>query len=468
MIKFIQVNLNHCKVVQDLLRHYAAEKRVDVALVSDPHAAPSDCRSWLVSSGIRRAAIWLAGSGITAAMIHRDSEFVAARINGIQVVSCYASPNKTMQEFTDFLRRIEDCIRAVEPGIPLLIAGDFNARSAVWGDWCQDLRGNELSSLLDSLELIVMNEGSKPTFVGRGRGSIVDITAVSEHITSRFQDWRVCDEAESGSDHQFIEFKIRNERNSESATQNKPSGWRTEAGISAQDMEVGLILARWIGDPEMYSETANAIQRARAVEETITVACDFALESRAPIRPGKPPVHWWNPEIATQRGVCIAARRRKTRCSARLHRLRNRSRTQGLVADTAREEEASETASIEYKEARMNLRMTITRSKALSWKQLIQSVDGDVWGKLYKLVTRKLQGPPATSKMETESVQRITNVLFPSHAPLEAQIFPTGEEFPPFTIEEVNKVVHRAQRKATASGLDNITDLPLKCGRQGV
>lgn len=321
-------------------------------------------------------------------MIHRDSEFVAARLNGIHVVSCYASPNKTMPEFIDFLQRIEDYIRAVEPGVPVLIAGDFNARSAAWGDWCQDLRGNELSALFDSLELIVMNEGSKSTFVGRGRGSIVDITVVSEHNTSRIQDWRVCDETESASDYQYIEFKVRDERNLEGATQNKPRGWRTEAGISAQDIEVGLLLARWIGDPDMYSEAANANQRAKAVEEMITVACDFDLERRAPIRPGKPPVHWWNHEIATQRGICIAARRRKTRYSAKLHRLRNRIRTQGLVVNTAREEENLETASRAYKEARMNLRMAITRSKALSWKQLIQSVDGDVWGKPYKLVTR--------------------------------------------------------------------------------
>ncbi|CAI6357743.1 unnamed protein product [Macrosiphum euphorbiae] len=59
--------------------------------------------------------------------------------------------------------------------------------------------------------------------------------------------------------------------------------------------------------------------------------------------------------------------------------------------------------------------------------------------------------------METESVQRIIDILFPSRASLETQIFPAGEEFPPFTIEEVNRAVHRAQRKATAVGPDNIT-----------
>lgn len=52
---------------------------------------------------------------------------------------------------------------------------------------------------------------------------------------------------------------------------------------------------------------------------------------------------------------------------------------------------------------------------------------------------------------------RITDTLFPSHAPFEAQIYQVGEEVPPFTIEEVDRVVHRAKWKANAPSLDNIT-----------
>lgn len=93
MIKFVQVNLNHCKVAQDLLRQFAAESKADVVLVSDPHATSSDCSSWLVSSGTRRAVIWLASSGVTVTRVHSDPEFVSARFNGTYVFSFYASPN---------------------------------------------------------------------------------------------------------------------------------------------------------------------------------------------------------------------------------------------------------------------------------------------------------------------------------------------------------------------------------------
>lgn len=130
---------------------------------------------------------------------------------------------------------------------------------------------------------------------------------------------------------------------------------------------------------------------------------------------------------------------------------------QGLFTDTTREEEALASASSAYREVRKILRIAITRSKAACWKQLIQSVEEDPWGKLYKLVTRKLQGPPVTSTMATESVLRIIDALFPSHSPFEARMYPVGvEKVPSFTTDEVDRAVHRAQRKATALGLGNI------------
>lgn len=154
-----------------------------------------------------------------------------------------------------------------------------------------------------------------------------------------------------------------------------------------------MFLARWTGNPEIHCLAANANQRARAVEELIKAACNFALDRKAQSFPGKPPVHWWNAEIARQRKACAVARRRMTRCNARLYRLHDRLAAQGLVTNTTREEEASVSASSAYREARKILRIAITRSKAACWKQLIQSVEEDPWGKPYKLVTRKLQGP---------------------------------------------------------------------------
>jgi len=129
MIKFIQVNLNHCKAAQDLLRQHVAEQCVEVAVITDPHSIPERSSSWLSSAGTKRAVIWLSGREVTAAELYRDPEFVSARLNGVQTFSCYASPNKSRADFEDLLQRLENKVRAVEPGVPILITGDFNARS---------------------------------------------------------------------------------------------------------------------------------------------------------------------------------------------------------------------------------------------------------------------------------------------------------------------------------------------------
>jgi len=82
---------------------------------------------------------------------------------------------------------LEDSVKFILPGVPIMVAGNFNARSATWGDWVSNSRGEELDTLLDSLGLLIINSGSVPTF-SREAGSIVDITAVSETIALRINN----------------------------------------------------------------------------------------------------------------------------------------------------------------------------------------------------------------------------------------------------------------------------------------
>lgn len=179
MIKYIQCNLNHCKVAQDLLDQYMVERKVDVALISDPYRVDGSSSVWYADNGLKRLAIYIPGGCVTIGNVVCDVEFMAVRVNGVQVYSCYSSPNRPLDHFHNFLQRLEGSIRAILLSISVLVTGDFNARSAAWGDWVDNQRGEDLSALLDSLGLVIANEGSTPTFT-RGAGSIVDVTAMSE------------------------------------------------------------------------------------------------------------------------------------------------------------------------------------------------------------------------------------------------------------------------------------------------
>jgi len=105
MTEFVQANLNHSRVAQNLLAQFMSEQGIDVALLSDPFQAAINSDAWLVDSGTHRAAILLHGSQVTVVNVTRDPEFVSARLNGVQVYSCNASPNQSLERFNSFLQR---------------------------------------------------------------------------------------------------------------------------------------------------------------------------------------------------------------------------------------------------------------------------------------------------------------------------------------------------------------------------
>jgi len=57
--------------------------------------------------------------------------------------------------------------------------------------------------------------------------------------------------------------------------------------------------------------------------------------------------------------------------------------------------------------AKRQLKLAIQQIKKRCWKELISTVDGDPFGKPYKLVMRKLRGPPAIASMEMQTMQTV-------------------------------------------------------------
>jgi len=71
---------------------------------------------------------------VTIAKITTNDKFILARVNGVYVYSCYASPNASMVQFQDLLYWLERSVRLLEQNAKIIIAGDFNSRSVAWGD----------------------------------------------------------------------------------------------------------------------------------------------------------------------------------------------------------------------------------------------------------------------------------------------------------------------------------------------
>lgn len=293
MISFVQRNLNHCKVAQDLLMQYIFEQKVNITLISDPYKVDLQSTRWHADCGLSRATIFVPSNDITEANVLHDPEFVPVALNGVQVLSCYASLNRRQDVYNNFLQRLENSVKSIQTGVPVLVT---TARSAAW---VSNSRGEELGALLDTLDLLIINTGSVPTF-SRGAGSVVDITAASEMLAQRINSWRVMSDVFNNIDHHYVQFTLGKTRLREpQATPIESTGWVTPGGIDLDSLLTGILVTGWIDPTPIDKLEPN--RAAVALEKLITAACDFSMPKRRTPRSGKPLVHWWNNEIAKLR-----------------------------------------------------------------------------------------------------------------------------------------------------------------------
>jgi len=454
-LRYVQTNLNHCRAAQDLLGEFVRAEDIAVALVSEPQGGGR--AGWHYDS-TGRAAVAVFRPGLTLSDVETGDGFVAATVGGaVRVFSCYASPAMSVAEFGQFLGRLETSVRRDRGvGVDLIVGGDFNARSASWGDRLTEVRGDDLAAFADSLGLVVMNSGREPTFFGRGRGSCVDVTFASESAARRIRGWTVRTDVENMSDHHHLCFSYRTGRTlpgtrgdpqaaAAATAGRRHPGWRTSR-MDVDLLAAAVITVEWTGatlPSEAPAGSVGAEASAERLVGSVTAACDMALPRRNPHPRGRPPVYWWNGNVAAARAECV---RRK-----RLW-IRGRGRAHGGDVFAADAERA-------YREARKELKHRIREAKAKCWAELVKTVDDDPWGKPYKVVLKKLRGPPATATMEPQTVRDIAAVLFPQGDRDGEPADLAGvrsEDVTEFSREEVDAAVRRFGGRRRAPGPDGI------------
>jgi endonuclease/exonuclease/phosphatase family metal-dependent hydrolase len=101
--------------------------------------------------------------------------FAWIQSRGIRIYSCYISRNDTDANYANFLRDIEQSVRSADLHCSVIIGGDFNARSQEWGSVRNDAKGDQLANLAASLDLLVGNVGTKPTYRRINAESVIDV-----------------------------------------------------------------------------------------------------------------------------------------------------------------------------------------------------------------------------------------------------------------------------------------------------
>lgn len=424
-MRFLQLNLNHCEAAQCLLRQSVMERKVDVALLSEPYKVEEN-PAWR-NDATKTASIWVANGKMPKQSATNKEGFVRANISDIAVYSCYIAPRHGIDEFRTIVDSLSfDAAKQKK----ILITGDFNAWATEWGCPRTNPRGRVLLEALAKLDMVLLNQGNEHTYSRNGCGSVIDIAFASSNIANRIK-WSVSD-IYTHSDHKaiIIDYLAAHPK-AINSTCREVHGWK--CNIFDREMFRECLVSEQVdGPPE---------EAAKVFISNVSHACDMSMTRR---RRGhrKNSVYWWNENIAQLRRECIRARRDYTR-------------SRGRPGNFELHEN--------FKSKKKELKHAIKNSKKNCFMSICDDLDNNPFGLAYKIVTKRLKSCNIATPTDPEALRVIVSHLFPpqdattwNRAPLEIT-----EDFPPVSSVELQQSASSLKDKK-APGLDGIPNLVVK------
>ena len=167
----------------------------------------------------------------------------------------------------------------------LILGMDSNAHSVLTGSELNNRRGDELEEFIMEQNLLVLNEGSTPTFEAGVGKSCIDVTLANVKAFDRVNKWRV-DKELSMSDHRYIQFTYGTESSPSKMFRNvKRANWllfqRNLWNVQDPNNE--------LTSPEDLDSEASAV--SLAITEAFYEACPAKRGLKRRIVP------WWNPKL---------------------------------------------------------------------------------------------------------------------------------------------------------------------------
>lgn len=433
-LRVLQINLNRSRAAFDLAYAMAVDRKLDVIVISEP---PVRCGAgtFIVDPRNDAAVLLPQGSRIRPVTVSTVDGLVKVTAPEVTIVSGYFSPNRSRLEFDSFMEHLDRM--TPRSNDRLVIAGDLNAKSPLWGSPSSDYRGKAIEEMIAAKELQVANSGTQWTFTRGGVGSIIDVTISSNNC--RVEEWQILPE-DSLSDHGLISFKIPlNAMNGVRPTHRPTTRRWCEKKTDVEALEEALRNVTIDG-----AEDAGSM--VRQLQAALKHACERSMP-RLINRPNKPKAYWWNAEISRLWKITNASKRK-------VQRARRRG---GEILNNAVESLRSD---------RGSLRKSIRRSKETSWKGMCCELDSDPWGLPFRIVRGKLPDkapPPGT--MVVGGVPAIVEALFPRHEPIPVRDHLIDREaVPPVDNPEVERATARTAINK-APGPDGIPGTALKaCG----
>lgn len=493
MIRIIQSNLNRSRPALDMLLQYIREEDVALCVVSEVPRIRNPSSQWVLSTD-ELAGIYHRPE-ITRRLMTSGTCFpgiAVADIGTITVISCYLSPNMDRSDTLEFFDNLSDAMDMVTK--PAIVAGDWNAKSPMWGSTSSNWRGRLLENWISERDLCILNTGSTPTCVRPQGSSTIDVTLCTSGMFSYIHSWNVLTDTVSLSDHYYISYETHiagthngtddnddvysvNSVNSVNSVYNSNSNsnvntTRKRGTRRKMTRRVNACIKGWswktLNEEEFCSilvwhtpEISNMLtngttdpnQISQILMQTLEEAADFAAKRKKGYNKNRS-MYWWNLDIASIRKDVLIARRRWTRY--------NSKRNNGNFC-----EEELLRLQEEYKKLKINLRNNIAEAKSNAWNSLLTLIDEDPWGLPFKIVMGKLRKstPSLTELIDDADRKEILDKLFPVGTVHDPDIlwhnYRWHEQWE-VTYAEVDREIRRKPSKGAAPGLDGIPDKIMK------
>lgn len=389
-MKILQINLNHCTLAHEMLAQTAAELKADIVLISEPLRNPGQ---WLWAKK-GRAAIWMTGQNNLKSMEDgniEDEDFAAVRVGNCIIISIYFSPSLSTGNYSARIKRLMNYIKKQKrEGKDVVVAGDWNASSPAWGAEKQNLRGVILLQELTRANILPIIPKGGPTFLKGNRKSNVDFLATTTNLQRENNTVSRILNRESFSDHRYIFTQI--ETKEALVKSSPPAKWKvTKPGLIALSKNLNKKLGeKGLNDSEVFNE-----EEGKEFVEILYAVCEESLlTTKEGKSRGKPNI-WWKPEFHE--------RRKKVQ---RMRREGQRARKRGNA-------EEMEFWTSMYKKEKKELAKEIWKAKEEKWKEFCNTIDGDVWGKPYKGIIKRVKGNSPPAELSPEFAEVVLEGLFP-------------------------------------------------------
>ncbi|XP_029674535.1 uncharacterized protein LOC115242415 [Formica exsecta] len=159
-----------------------------VGIAAEPYRVPEDNPCWATNNSGSVAITWRMEIGSPpCSKIRGGRGHVAVEWGSLWVVGCYILPSTDLATFGEIFDEIELIVQRRFPE-PIMVAGDFNAKSRHWGSRQTNRKGGVLEEWAAVLGLGIVNQGSSSTLVCPQGESIIDLTWASPSAADRISN----------------------------------------------------------------------------------------------------------------------------------------------------------------------------------------------------------------------------------------------------------------------------------------